>query len=40
MVLTRKDFNFEENTIRTNKSYQRLKCEDVITKPKTKKATE
>ena len=31
----RLDFNFEKQTIRINKSYQRIDCEDVITDPKT-----
>lgn len=37
LALTPKDFDFEANTMRINKSYQRLNGEDVITDPKTKK---
>ena len=35
LALTTEDFNFEKQTIRINKSYQRIDCEDVITDPKT-----
>jgi len=38
LALTPEDFNLEENTLRINKSYQRLKGEDVITDPKTPKS--
>ena len=38
LALTPEDFNLEENTLRINKSYQRLKGEDVITDPKTQKS--
>lgn len=38
LALTPDDFNFEKQTIRINKSYQRLKGRDVITTPKTKKS--
>ena len=36
--LTAADFDFEKETVRINKSYQRLHGEDVITTPKTKKS--
>lgn len=35
LALTTEDFNFEKQTIRINKSYQRIDCEDIITDPKT-----
>ena len=35
LALTSKDFDFEKGTVRINKSYQRIECEDVITDPKT-----
>ena len=38
LALTPADFNFKEKTLRINKSYQRIKGEDVITPPKTKKS--
>ena len=38
LALTPQYFNLEENTLRINKSYQRLKGEDVITDPKTPKS--
>ena len=38
LALTPADFNFEKKTIRINKSYQRIKCRDVITDPKTEKS--
>lgn len=38
LALTPDDFDFEKKTLRINKSYQRLQCEDVITTPKTKKS--
>ena len=36
LALTPADFNFENQTVTINKSYQRLKGRDVITTPKTK----
>ena len=36
LALTPADFNFKKKTLRINKSYQRLKGEDVISTPKTK----
>ena len=38
LALTPADFNFERGTVSINKSYQRLKGQDVITSPKTKKS--
>lgn len=38
LALTPADFDFEKQTVRINKSYQRLHREDVITTPKTKKS--
>jgi len=38
LALTPTDFDFEAETVFINKSYQRLKGEDVITSPKTKKS--
>ena len=38
LALTASDFDFEKETVRINKSYQRLHGEDVITTPKTKKS--
>lgn len=38
LALTPDDFNFEKQTIRINKSYQRIKGKDVITEPKTPKS--
>ena len=38
LALTPEDFDFTAMTVRINKSYQRLKGEDVITTPKTKKS--
>jgi integrase len=38
LALTPADIDFERKTIRVNKSYQRLKREDVITAPKTDKS--
>ena len=35
LALTPSDFNFENATLRVNKSYQRLEREDVVTDPKT-----
>ncbi|MBQ8804159.1 MAG: site-specific integrase [Tyzzerella sp.] len=39
LALTWKDIDLDNNTISINKSYQRIKGEDVITKPKTPKST-
>ena len=38
LALTPEDFDFKNNTIRINKSYQRLEGKDVITDPKTPKS--
>ena len=38
MALTSSDFLLETSELRINKSYQRLRGEDVITKPKTRKS--
>lgn len=38
LALTPDDFDFTQNTVRINKSYQRIKGEDVITPPKTEKS--
>lgn len=38
LALTAADFDFEKETVRINKSYQRLHGEDVITTSKTKKS--
>ncbi len=38
LALTPEDFDFQRKTLRINKSYQRLKCKDVITTPKTEKS--
>lgn len=38
LALTAADFNFDRETVTINKSYQRLRGEDVITSPKTKKS--
>lgn len=38
LALTPSDFNFEKQTIRINKSYQRINGNDVITEPKTPKS--
>lgn len=37
LALTPADFDFQAETLRINKSYQRIKGRDVITSPKTKK---
>ena len=37
-ALTPKDFDFKQNTVRINKSYQRIDKKDVITDPKTPKS--
>lgn len=38
LALTMEDFDFENKTVRINKSYQRLQGEDIITTPKTLKS--
>ncbi len=38
LALTIEDFDFEHRKLRINKSYQRIKRQDVITTPKTKKS--
>jgi integrase len=38
LALTMADFDFKVNTVRIDKSYQRLEGEDVITTPKTVKS--
>ena len=38
LALTPADFDFEAGTVSVNKPYQRLKGQDVITTPKTKKS--
>lgn len=38
LALTPKDFDFEHNTVKINKSYQRIRQKDVITEPKTPKS--
>lgn len=38
LALTPADFDFEKETLRVNKSYQRLNGKDVITNPKTIKS--
>ncbi len=38
LALTIEDFDFEKQTLRINKSYQRIKGQDVITDPKTLKS--
>lgn len=38
LALTMEDFDFEKNTVRINKSYQRLQGQDFITTPKTPKS--
>ncbi|MCM1528507.1 MAG: site-specific integrase [Alistipes sp.] len=38
LALTPKDFDFNNKTVRINKSYQRIKQKDVITDPKTPKS--
>ena len=38
LALTPADFDFVKSTLTVNKSYQRLKCKDVITDPKTPKS--
>ena len=38
LALTQEDFDFTNNTVKINKSYQRLRGEDYITSPKTPKS--
>ena len=38
LALTPADFDFERGTVKISKTYQRLKGQDVITSPKTKKS--
>lgn len=38
LALTPADFDFEKNTLSIDKSYQRIKKQDVITNPKTRKS--
>lgn len=38
LALTSADFDFEKGTVKISKTYQRLKGQDVITSPKTKKS--
>lgn len=38
LALTKEDINFEKKTITINKSYQRIKGQDIITTPKTSKS--
>lgn len=38
LALTPADFDFINNTVRINKSYQRINKQDIITSPKTKKS--
>ncbi len=38
LALTPDDFDFTNNTVRINKSYQRINKQDIITSPKTKKS--
>lgn len=38
LALTPADFDFDKQTLRINKSYQRINKQDVITSPKTKKS--
>lgn len=39
LALTPEDFDFQNRKLRINKSYQRIKGQDVITEPKTKKSS-
>ena len=39
IALTPQDFDFEKRMLRINKSYQRIKKQDIITDPKTPKST-
>lgn len=38
LALTSADFDFDNSTVRINKSYQRIQGQDIITTPKTKKS--
>ena len=38
LALTPADFDFEKGTVKISKTYQRLKGQDIITSPKTKKS--
>lgn len=38
LALTMEDFDFTKNTVRINKSYQRLEKQDLVTTPKTPKS--
>lgn len=38
LALTKADFDFEKSTLKINKSYQRIDCQDIITEPKTPKS--
>lgn len=38
LALTPEDFDFDNSTVRINKSYQRIQGQDVVTTPKTKKS--
>ena len=38
LALTRSDFDFEKQTVRINKTYHRMKKQDIITSPKTAKS--
>ncbi len=38
-ALTKRDFDFSKNTIRINKSSQRIEGEEIVTEPKTRKST-
>ena len=38
LALTPSDFDFANGTVRINKSYQRIKGQDIVTTPKTKKS--
>lgn len=38
LALTPADFDFEKGTVKISKTYQRIKGEDMITSPKTKKS--
>ena len=40
LALTLSDFDFERKTVSISKSYQRIRKKDIITSPKTEKATE
>ena len=38
LALTSSDFDFTQETVTVNKSYQRIKGRDVVTDPKTEKS--